>query len=791
MHHSSPTVERRRFVVQGIVQGVGFRPFVYGLALRWGLAGYVRNDSTGVTVEVEGPPERLDTFRKALSLEAPPLARIESICVETVPAQGETSFVIAPSQGGVERRTLISPDVATCDDCLDELLDPSDRRYHYPFINCTNCGPRFTIVQDVPYDRAKTTMRVFPMCPVCQAEYDDPLDRRFHAQPNACPVCGPRVHLLDATSAGLFRTPRPSHLTPSGVDPIAKAAQRLAAGDILAIKGLGGYHLACDACDPAAVDRLRRHKHREAKPFALMVPNLDTARQLCEMSKAEAQLLLSRRRPIVLLRKRPGCPVAPGVAPLYNTLGLMLPYTPLHFLLLRAFAEAAGPEGPAVLVMTSGNLSDEPIAYRDEDALERLAPIAGGWLIHNREIYIRCDDSVTRIAGGGEQIFRRSRGYVPEPIRLAHPFPLPLLACGGHLKNTFCLGKGHQAFVSHHVGDLENLETLTSFREGIEHFQHLFDIHPEAVAYDLHPDYLATQYALDRDVEIKIGVQHHHAHIASVLAEHGLEGPVIGVAADGTGYGTDGAVWGCEILHADLRSFERLAHLDYVPLPGGDQAIRQPWRMAAVYLAQAYGDAFLELDIPFVVEAQGAAPLQARWQPLAQMITRHLNSPPTSSLGRLFDAVAALLGVRDEVVYEGQAAIELEMQADLAVGSKEVDYLYPFAIREGTPSVLDVVPLIRAIVRDVQQRVPTTSIARRFHLSIAELLAATCLGVREQTGLNTVALSGGVFQNRLLLETLLGRLEVLGFEVHTNRRVPPNDGGLSLGQAAVAAARLR
>src|SRR3989440_9985364 len=603
------TIQRRRIVIQGIVQGVGFRPFVYGQALRRELAGFVLNDSSGVTIEVEGTSGALDDFQRALHEETPRLARIDSVITEVVLPLHESAFIIAHSEAGAERHALISPDTATCDDCLRELFDPRDRRYGYPFTNCTNCGPRFTIVQDVPYDRNKTTMQVFPMCPACQAEYDNPLNRRFHAQPNACPLCGPQVQLHDqvnrnSVGAGVAEgwgedacVPRDGTLAP---DPTVAAAGVLADGPILAIKGLGGYHLACDALNGESVERLRQHKHREAKPFALMVPDLETAHQLCLVSDAEAELLQSRRRPIVLLSRRPDCPVAPAAAPACNTLGLMLPYTPLHHLLMQSFAQSIAPGCPAVLVMTSGNVSDEPIAYQDDDAQARLATIAAGMLTHNRDIHMRCDDTVMRIAADGDQFFRRSRGYAPEPVSLSNELPLPLLACGGHLKNTFCVGKGRRAFISQHIGDLENLETLTSFREGIEHYQRLFDIYPEAIAYDLHPEYLATKYALDTDIPHKIGVQHHHAHIASVLAEHGLSGPVIGIAADGTGYGTDGAVWGCEFLVADLLGFERFAHLDYVPLPGGEQAVRQPWRMAAVYLAQAYGDAFLDLDIPFV-----------------------------------------------------------------------------------------------------------------------------------------------------------------------------------------------
>jgi len=767
-------IERRRIIIQGIVQGVGFRPFVYGQALHRNLVGFVLNDSAGVTIEVEGSPDALDGFQRALREKAPPLARIDSLIIEPVEPCYETAFIIAHSQAGSERHALISPDTATCDDCLRELFDPADRRYHYPFINCTNCGPRFTIVKDVPYDRDKTTMRVFPMCPACQAEYEDPLNRRFHAQPNACPTCGPQTHFI----------------TLSDHNPITTAAQHLAAGSILAIKGLGGYHLACDALNTEAVQRLRQRKHREAKPFALMVPDLETARRLCQVSDAEAVLLQSHRRPIVLLSQRPDCPVAPAVAPAYNTLGIMLPYTPLHHVLLHAFAEQIQPGQPAVLVMTSGNLSDEPIAYQDDDARQRLASIAEGMLAHNRDIHMRCDDTVIRITAGGEQIMRRSRSYVPEPLSLPFDLPAPLLACGGHLKNTFCLGKGQQAFVSHHIGDLENLETLTSFREGIEHFKRLFDIYPKAVAYDLHPEYLATKYALDMDIPRKIGVQHHHAHIASVLAEHSIQGPVIGLAADGTGYGTDGAVWGCEIMSADLLGFERLAHLAYVPLPGGDHAVRQPWRMAAVYLAQAYGDAFLDLDIPFVHQLD-----RPKWHVLAQMIERGINSLPTSSLGRLFDAVAALIGLRNEVLYEGQAAIELEIlaqQQEKGIHEGQ-SIIYPFTIstRDQMPTTLDVAPMFRGIVSDIQQGVPASEIADRFHHSIAELLATVCFGTREQTGLNIIALSGGVFQNRLLLEQLVKRLEGMSFQVYVNRRVPPNDGGISLGQIAVAAAQLQ
>ena len=775
------TKQRQRVLVQGIVQGVGFRPFIYTQAARLGLAGFVCNDSQGVTIEVEGTVEALADLQRALREQAPPLARIDSIAVELLALRHDESFVITHSQSQSERHALISPDTATCADCLRELFDPTDRRYHYPFINCTNCGPRFTIVQDVPYDRAMTTMRAFPMCPACQVEYDDPGNRRFHAQPNACPLCGPQVSLTIWGEADEEKS-----ITP-GVDALDAAARQLASGEVLAIKGLGGYHLACDALNEAAVRQLRGRKHREAKPFALMALDLETVRRLCQVNEAEAALLQAHRRPIVLLAQQPVCPVASGVAPASSTLGMMLPYTPLHHVLLHAFAQSVPADRPAVLVMTSGNMSEEPIAYQDDDAHSRLRAIAGGMLSHNRAIHVRCDDSVVRVAGGGEQIFRRSRGYAPEPLQIAFELPVPLLACGGHLKNTFCLGKGNRAFLSHHIGDLENVATLTSFREGIEHFQRLFAIAPEAIAYDLHPEYLATKYALDSALTPQIGVQHHHAHIASVLAEHGLSGPVIGVAADGTGFGTDGAVWGCEIMRADLCAFERLAHLTYVPLPGGAQAVRQPWRMAATYLAQTYGDAFVDLDVPFTRQLD-----RAKWRTLSQMIEHGLNCPPTSSLGRLFDAVSALLGLRTEVVYEGQAAIELEVLAETAqqAGMRECGS-YPFTIGQGTLALLDVTPVIRALVDDMQRHVPAREIALRFHYTVADLLATACSEARERTGLDSVALSGGIFQNRLLLERLQERLEGMAFKVLINRRVPPNDGGLSFGQLAVAAAQLQ
>jgi hydrogenase maturation protein HypF len=786
--------ERVRVLVHGIVQGVGFRPFIYGLAQRYHLNGYVRNDAAGVTIEVEGDSDAVAAFISAIPNDPPPLAMIERVASERLPLKYDTAFVITATGDSTDKQAFVSPDVCLCMNCLQELFDPANRRYRYPFINCTNCGPRFTIIQEMPYDRVATTMRAFPMCAECHAEYKNPVDRRFHAQPNACPVCGPQVRFLqNATSTPV-----------TGDRAILETQRLLKAGGIVAVKGLGGYHLACDATNEAAMAQLRARKHREDKPFALMVADIATIERFCVVAEDERTLLTSRHRPIVLLRRRqegtgtsyPS--IAEAVAPGSQYLGCMLPYTPLHYLLLKS----GDMEAPLTLVMTSGNVSEEPIAYQDETAFARLEGVADAFLTHNRDIYIRCDDSVVRSTGEiitetgtppmagmpiTVQFLRRSRGYAPQPIGMDWDFPKELLAVGAHLKNTFCLGKGRYAFMGHHIGDLENLETLTSFREGIEHFKTLFDIQPKVIVYDLHPGYLATQYALESAIPHKIGVQHHHAHIAGVMAEHGLTDPVIGIAADGTGYGTDGALWGGEVMVADLCSFERIAHLQYVPLPGGEQAIRQPWRMAAVYLQATFGEAFLELDIPFVRGLGGSHPLYPRWRPLAQMIERKLNSPMTSGIGRLFDAVAALMGIRQEVRYEGQAAVELEMYATAYHGVPPARR-YPFEINKGT---LDVTPLIRSIVRDIQDGVPLAQMAYCFHASVATMLATVCNKVREQTGIGIVALSGGVFQNRLLLEQTIAPLKGLGFQVYINRRVPPNDGGISLGQAAIGAAQIR
>jgi hydrogenase maturation protein HypF len=729
---------RRDIRVEGVVQGVGFRPFVYSLANRIGVVGRVGNDVGGVFVEVEGTPGQVEEFLRGLTAQPPPLAVIERVTATDAATTGVTDFTIAVSDAAGARHTLVSADTATCDDCFRELADPADRRYRYPFINCTNCGPRFTIVRDVPYDRPATTMAGFAMCVLCAAEYHDPADRRFHAQPTCCPACGPRLQLVG--HAG---------------DPIEAAADALKAGRILAVKGLGGYHLAVLARHEHATATLRRRKHREDKPFAVMVSDMNTARELCEVDDTAERLLTSRRRPIVLLPQRPNT-IAGDVAPGNRRLGLMLPYAPLHHLLLEATAEP--------IVLTSGNVSDEPIAYRDDDARQRLHRIADGFLTHDRPIHIRTDDSVVRPHRQRESVLRRSRGYVPEPVVLRWSVTRPVLACGAELKNTFCLAKNNHAFLSHHIGDLENFETLQSFVEGIAHFQRLFDIDPAVVAHDLHPEYLSTKHAKTLDLEL-VGVQHHHAHIASCLADNGDPGPVIGVAFDGLGYGTDGTIWGGEFLIADLTGFERADHLDAVPLPGGTAAIKQPWRMAAAYLDVAYGGA--PPDKLEVVQRN-----EKHWHDVLAIARRGTNSPLTSSAGRLFDAVSALLGLRDTINYEGQAAIELEQLADPNV-------------RDGYPS-RTTAELVRAAAEDLLAGVAKETIAARFHHGVVDLIVRTCLRLKESTGLTTVALSGGVFQNLLLLDGCVDRLTDAGFRVLTHSRVPTNDGGISLGQAVVA-----
>ena len=759
--------------VTGVVQGVGFRPHVFKLARELALAGWVLNDELGVQLEVEGDAASLQRFLDRLEAEAPPLASIDSVLTEDLPAAGERDFRIVDSESRGEAEALVSADAATCAECIAELDDPADRRHRYPFINCTNCGPRFTIVRGVPYDRALTTMAGFDMCAACRAEYDDPADRRFHAQPNACSRCGPRARLVDSDGRGLAG---------DEVDQVAEAAALLRAGKILAVKGVGGYHLACVASDERAVARLRSRKHREDKPLAVICADLDAADQLVELTADERELLEGRERPIVIARRRPGAQVSPAVAPRSRDLGVMLAYSPLHHLLL---ADAGEP-----LVMTSGNVSDEPIAYLDDDALVRLGSIADGFLVHDRPIHIRTDDSVVRAVAGSLRraplMIRRSRGFVPQ----ATPLPLatsePLLGCGAELKSTFCLAKDRRAWVGHHIGDLKNFETLQSFRDGIEHFERVFAAEPALVAHDLHPDYLATRYALERDGVRTIAVQHHHAHLAAVLAEHGVLEPAVGAIYDGAGYGGDGTVWGGEILAGDLVSFERAGLLFPVRLPGGDAATREPWRMACAWLIAASGASVPPIPAALAGEVSGR-----EWDAVCGLVAGGINSPLTTSVGRLFDAVAALCGVRARVSHEGQAATELEGLSDPAEsGAYPMGLVDPGGSGE-SPQVLDARETFDALCADLAAGAGVGVAGARFHNALATATAAACAREAERRDLGTVVLSGGVFQNRLLLERAAAELRERSLRVLVAERLPPNDGQISYGQVAVAAARSR
>ncbi len=695
------------------MQGVGFRPFVFGLARRHGLAGFVLNDGRGVVIEAEGRPDALDAFAVALRTDAPSLARVDAVAAEQLPARGDRAFTIEPS-AATGRDALVPPDVATCADCLRELFDPDDRRYRYPFVNCTQCGPRFTIVRSVPYDRPNTTMAGFPLCADCRREYEDPSDRRFHAEPVCCPVCGPRLSL-----------------------PLEQAVELLRRGAILAVKGLGGWHLACDAANEDAVAQLRARKHREDKPFALMTTEPEL---LAEVDDVEAELLESRRRPIVLLRRRAGAPVAASVAPGNPWLGLMLPYTPLHHLLLADFG--------APVVLTSGNRSDEPIAYEDDEARQRLDGIADAFLGHDRPIHRRCEDSLVRAAFP----VRRSRGYAPESTPLPVDATRPILAVGAELKSTFCLARGREAFLSPHLGDLDTELAYRAFRSDVELYLAMLGVEAEIVAHDLHPEYLSTKWALEQDADL-VGVQHHHAHAAACLAEHGEPGPALALVFDGTGFGTDGTLWGGELLRCDLSSFERLAHLEPVPLPGGEAAIREPWRVAASYLELA------GRPVPFT-----------RWTVVRESL--QVNAPLSSGMGRLFDAAAALLGLRSTVTFEGQAAIELELLA----GQTDAEP-YPWLFGDGAA-------LIAAVHDDLAAGRPSAEIAAAFHETVARAAADACAEAAEP---RTVVLSGGSFQNLRLLTSTRRELERLGFRVLTHQVVPPNDGGISYGQAVIAA----
>jgi len=753
----------KRAKVQGVVQGVGFRPFVYQLAKQYGMKGEVANTSSGVSIHIEGTRRNIDLFFADLldkHLDKhPPLSHITDISIRSGSTRRFKDFSIIKSKGDSRRAALISPDMAICNDCLAELFNPTDRRYRYPFINCTNCGPRYTIIDDIPYDRPKTSMKHFNMCSTCRAEYEDPGDRRFHAQPNACHVCGPHVALYD-TKKRKIDTP----------DPVEKTAFLLKEGWIIGIKGLGGFHLAVDAENHHAVLRLRQRKHREEKPLAVMSLCIGDIRTFADVDAEEEELLASPQRPIVLLRKKEPGPLSTAVSPRNRYIGAMLPYTPLHYLLLN-FEFAA-------LVMTSGNMSEEPIAIENEDAFERLSDIADYLLLHNRDIYLRSDDSVVKRTAGAARYIRRSRGYIPMPVFLKKKMP-HILACGAELKNTVCLAKGNHAFVSQHIGDLENLRTYDFFQMTIEHMKRILDITPEIVAYDLHPDYLSTRYALELDGIRKIPVQHHHAHIVSCMAENHLDEPVIGLSFDGTGYGTDRTVWGGEVLISEVSGFSRAGHLSWVPMPGSAAAVKEPWRMAVSYLYEAFGEDLLNLDLPVsdIIDKQ-------KIQFIIEMIQKKINSPLTSSLGRFFDGVSAIIGIRHRVGYEGQAAMELEMAAG---GLADASYEYEWVIDDGIHKVLPA-PIIRGCVRDLKKGVSPSEISAKFHTTLIRLFSELCETLRTETGIGKVVLGGGVFQNSLLLTGIMQALEAKRFTVYTHTRVPTNDGGISLGQAVTAAA---
>lgn len=791
---------RTRILVTGLVQGVGFRPFVYRRAVSLNLAGFVRNTPEGVEIEAEGDPDSVRTLVESLKTVAPPQAEVRSVECRSMPASGAAEFEIRESAGAAAVSALVSPDIATCPDCLAELFDPSDRRHRYPFINCTNCGPRFTIVTGVPYDRPATTMASFTMCAACRAEYEDPENRRFHAQPNACPDCGPRLVLADAAGREF---PAP------GSDAVAEAAAMIGDGRIVAVKGLGGFHLACDAGNEAAVRSLRERKGREEKPLAVMARDTDAVSGFAAASGPEITALRSWRRPIVLLAKRAPFPLAASVAPGNAFIGVMLPYTPVHHLLMA--------EGFQALVMTSGNVSEQPIAVGNAEALGRLAGIADAFLMHDRDIRVRNDDSVVRFSRGVPAIIRRSRGWAPSPVSLSPPGP-PVVAVGAEMKNTVCLTSGDRAFISPHIGDLENAETLDSFESAIGSLSRLFDVRPEIAVHDLHPDYLSTQWALNRSGLKTMAVQHHHAHIASCLAENGRTGPVIGFAMDGTGYGPDGTVWGGEILVADLFRFERAGHFSVRSMPGGPAAIREPWRMALAFMDAAFRhavdpgmaeDALLRKVSGFPAFREAGA---GKVRSVLRLIRSGIPQPSTSSLGRLFDAVSALSGIRSVSTYEGQAASDLEAVLYSSVDITDQKNMFPMEIRtRGTkdPVTTDIEsypfeikevngvleidpdPVILAVLDDVQAGFPVSGISRKFHSGLIRVFVRIAERLRDKTGLSTAALSGGCFQNLFLLDALSGELVGAGFDVLSHSLVPANDGGLCLGQAAIAHAGMR
>ncbi len=791
----NPAISARRIDISGVVQGVGFRPFLFQLAHGYGFKGQVSNTGQGVTLVVEGPDERMGAFCRDITEKSPPLAAVSHVKWVPVTVQGFETFTICTSHGGEgDRRVLISPDVSVCQDCLEELHDPANRRFAYPFINCTHCGPRYTIIKDVPYDRPHTAMAVFSLCPACQREYDDPLDRRFHAQPNACPVCGPQVFLVDRRGNRVGEGPG---------DAIETAACLLKQGHIVAVKGLGGFHLAVDATCHGGVSRLRKGKQRPDKPFALMaLSHRDVARYV-RISPGEKRVLYSRHRPIVILEKQrffhdtgvgghefnhpfPTDPVSladhvslsDAIAPGNDCLGIMLPYTPLHYLLLE--------KGPPVLVMTSGNPSGEPLSIDNDEALSVFSHLADYFLLHNRDIYFRADDSIVQVQGEVPRFFRRSRGYAPLPVFLKQAMP-QVLACGGGLKSTVCLTRENKAFLSQHIGDLDNEKVFQFYLASVDHLRRILGIRPEIIAHDLHPGYLSSAWAREQQGMTRVAVQHHHAHAVSCMAENGIVDQVIAITLDGTGLGTDGAIWGGEVLTCTLTDFKRRAHLKYVPMPGGDAAVREPWRMAAAFLWQVWGMDFLDLDLPLIHRVG-----RDRLSFVAKMMEKEVNSPLTSSCGRLFDAVASLGGIRDKMTFEGQAAMDLQ-----AVSKRDGAPPYGMCFKEisdGAGKVMvemDPCPVIREMVEDVQKGRSLGEMGGRFHETVIQGFSLAALKVRDSTGINQVVLSGGVFNNGLILTGILKRLENMGMRVYTHGKVPAGDGGISLGQAVIAGTSAR
>jgi len=785
-----------RLDISGVVQGVGFRPFLFTLAQKHHIKGEVSNTAGGVLARVEGPCCSMDDFVQEITDNPPVLARVDKMDVSRIPVSGYTDFHIIPSRSASTKATLISPDVCVCDDCLSEMRDPENRRFKYPFINCTNCGPRFTIISDIPYDRPSTSMKDFPMCPDCRVEYENPSDRRFHAQPNACPVCGPHVFLTDNQGRQVA----------GPENAAAMAGTLLKKGHILAIKGLGGFHLAADAANDQTVRLLRQHKHRPHKPFALMARSADKLHGHVQVSDDEKKLLQSYHRPIVLVNKNfqdPGAALSPSLAPGNTCLGIMLPYTPLHYLVLDT--------GPDIVVMTSGNRSGEPLSVDNQDALDAFSHMADYFLLHNRDIYFRADDSIVRLQAQKPRFIRRSRGYAPLPVPLHRSLP-PVLGCGAGLKNTICLTRGNQAFVSQHIGDMENHKIYEFFTHTIGHFTKILDTTPKIVAHDLHPGYMSTtfagQYAADRhqvaaggsgDGSVTgigaqarislVGVQHHHAHAVSCMAENNLDEPVIAITLDGTGYGTDGHIWGGEILAATCETFQRKAHLGYVPMPGGDAAVLEPWRMAAAVLYTAMGSSFQDLDMPYIRQMD-----RKKLAFVCRMMEKQINCPKTSSCGRLFDAVASLLCIRHIISHESQAAMELEAKAREGACDTAAD---PYAFRlnrtlshaaDGPEYIIDMMPCFREMVTDIVGQVPVPVISRRFHRTIVAAFVAAAKKIAGTTGLGKVVLSGGVFHNDMILTDMIQALEEKGLAVFSHSLVPTGDGGISLGQVVAAGA---